>query len=188
MSCGCSKDKQAPEMATVPESFLEGATPSEPTDNPASADKSAPATPARQATARNWPAAIIAKTPSEQDARSGLSDYDGSLGCRKCYAKHLSKAVVELAEFIEDNRRYEELSLCMGDLACAEDHAGALGLDNEKARIREMRAQIWDANTAVIGGLRTMASRATMSAMVEGVKNRAMASRPPAKQVSDKAK
>ena len=103
---------------------------------------------------------------------TGLESYSDSMGCMKCLAKHLSKAAVEAAEYAEEPGRDLELALCIGDLACAEDHAKALGLPHEADRIRSIRESVWVdagaasarilrmASSAVRGSLQRMAAEA----------------------------
>lgn len=78
------------------------------------------------------------------------AQYDNSMACYKCYIKHLSKAAVQADEVVESDGRDHEMSLCMGNIACAEDHAGALGLFNDRERLRMLRDNIWrrDANVS----------------------------------------
>ena len=99
------------------------------------------------------------KTSKPQEA-VGTESYTNSLGCAKCYAKHLAKAVVQWSEFREDASRLAELSLCIGNIGCAEDHAAALGREGERARLRNVRVLIYDAPHAVAGELQEIAAEA----------------------------
>lgn len=85
--------------------------------------------------------------------------YSGGLGCRMCYAKHLAKASVELSEYLEDNSRYSELAMFVGDVACAGDHASALGEQQEAAELRNIRRSAMSSpSRAMCDRLREMAS------------------------------
>lgn len=74
---------------------------------------------------------------------TGGSQYNDPMACYHCYVKHLSKASVEASEVCESDGREHEMSLCLGNIACAEDHAEALGLSTEKEILRRMRDRIW---------------------------------------------
>lgn len=113
--------------------------------------------------------------PADRPRRFSMprpGDYENSLGCAKCYAKHLAKAIVELGEYAEDSSRYEELSLCMGDIACAEDHAGALGLEEDKEMLRKCRDMIWETDNNAVRILRQLSVKATKNAVFEAEKDR----------------
>lgn len=109
--------------------------------------------------------------PAPRRASGTPSDsYSDSMGCMRCLAKHLSKAAVEAAEYAEERGRESELALCIGDLACAEDHAKALGLPHEAERIRSLRDAVWhDAGSAAHGILRMASSavRGSLQRMAE---------------------
>ena len=107
------------------------------------------------------------------DAQQGYAgNYEDGMACAKCYAKHLAKAIVELGEYSEDTSRIEELSLCMGDIACAEDHAGALGLEEEKNLLRRCREMIWNTDNGAVKILRQLSVKATRTALFEADKER----------------
>lgn len=95
------------------------------------------------------------------------SNYGGTYKCMRCYCKHLSKAVIEYSEFMEDQSRSAELSMCIGDLACAEDHAVALGKRDEASRIRMIRGQVWSSNDSVLNDIRSLASDAVNMVLLE---------------------
>lgn len=85
-----------------------------------------------------------------------------SLACRFCYLKHVSKAYVELMEYIEDTSRVAEMALAIGDIGCAEDHARALSLTTAP-ELREIRRQIPDEPSASLERLRVFMERAAKS-------------------------
>jgi hypothetical protein len=82
------------------------------------------------------------------------------MACGKCLAKHLSKASVEYSEVLEDASRYTELSFCIGDLACAEDHASALGWSDMKDKIRSARESVYSFEKSTYDDLVSLASEA----------------------------
>lgn len=90
-----------------------------------------------------------------------------SVACAKCLAKHLSKAAVEYAEFLEDGSRLTELSLCVGNLACAEDHAAALGRRDFASRIRRARDTVFSRSESAGDELGVLAVSAVSSVMSE---------------------
>lgn len=101
-----------------------------------------------------------------------IGSYGETAGCSKCYAKHLSKAAIEYSEYLEDSSRYAELSLCMGDMACAEDHASALGREKDRERIHELRNRAWSADRLVRTELQRMAVEATRAAVEDDANER----------------
>lgn len=115
-------------------------------------------------------------------SRSNGDEYSGGLGCAQCYVKHLSKAAVEAAEYFETSGREAEFVLCLGDLACAEDHARALGMERERLEIRSIRDMLWEGRSDAVGvitGLATGAVKAISRAA------RAKASTEAAKSAAD---
>lgn len=100
-------------------------------------------------------------------------NYSNSYQCMKCYAKHLSKAQVEYAEALEDRSRSLELSLCLGDLACAEDHAEALNRRDDKKAIKSIRDRLWTFAPGTLQEMQRLASEAVKMVLSEqNVKNR----------------
>lgn len=61
------------------------------------------------------------------------------LACRQCLEKHLGAAAVLAGEVAEVPSRRVERVLCAGHLACAEEHARALGWTDFAATIRKSR-------------------------------------------------
>ncbi len=104
-----------------------------------------------------------ARVYSRSTSKTDGNEYDSSLGCWQCYIKHLSKAAVEAGEFFEEEGREAEFSLCIGDLACAEDHARALGLAAERNTIRRFRSQMWLGDGFVASEIAKFASNAVKS-------------------------
>lgn len=106
-----------------------------------------------------------------------MSDsYSSSYRCAKCLSKHLSKAAVEYAEAIEDRTRNMELALCIGDLACAEDHAFALGKNDRKAQIRSLRDRVWLMSPLVLQEMQRLASDAIRMVLLEQGREKSMGS------------
>ena len=85
----------------------------------------------------------------------------------RCYAKHLSKALVEASEYFEADGRESEFALCIGDIACAEDHARSLGLEAERSTLRGVRNMMWDGRKEAMGVLGDMAASAVRMAVSE---------------------
>jgi hypothetical protein len=82
-------------------------------------------------------AAHVGPLPQEENVVSNKG-----LACDECLNKHLSKAAVLLAEY-QTNQEYKlEFKLCVGNLACAEDHALALGQAKRAEAIRKLRKEI----------------------------------------------
>lgn len=106
------------------------------------------------------------------------TNYSEGAGCVMCYVKHLSKASIEFTEFLEDNSRYEEFSRFIGDLACAEDHAAALGKDAEKEAIRDIRNRAWDMDPALAKELQAIVNKATRNAVISRMKENMNRSKP----------
>jgi hypothetical protein len=116
------------------------------------------------------------------------SSYDDPMACYKCYVKHLSKASVEAEEYVEDQSRNHELSQCMGNIACAEDHAAALGLTSDKDALRTMRERMWTVDRSVPRELLNMAAKAISSLRaIESSKARKEAPAPVKPHVMDGA-
>ena len=110
--------------------------------------------------AKSERAATVAATRA-----AGTQSYEDALGCVKCYAKHVSKALVQWHEWREDNSRTAELALCIGNIGCAEDHAAALDRHADAEKLRDIRAHIWDADVVVAGELQTLAAGAIRAAL-----------------------
>lgn len=91
---------------------------------------------------------------------SSQSSYMDPLKCARCYSKHLSKAAVEYQEFLEDPSRFAELSLAVGDVGCAEDHAQALGRQADRDALRAARGRMLMADQSVRSELLSMAAAA----------------------------
>jgi len=136
------------------------------------------------------PPSPVARSVSPALVQSQSGTYANGLSCRKCYLKHLSKASIELSEYLEDNTRYTEYSLCVGDIACAEDHARALGETKQADELRETRSMIMDAPSILhCVKLRDMSAAQMQKIIAEGMdekarmmpvkKNGPMAARPP---------
>lgn len=105
--------------------------------------------------------------------KSGGEEYSESSGCRQCLAKHLSKAAVEASEYFEEQGREAEFSLCIGDIACAEDHAASLGLRDTKVKLRSVRDMMWSGDQGAVALLREMAVNAVKSAMAVSAASKA---------------
>lgn len=108
------------------------------------------------------PVAVVATT---QD-HAGTKSFDDSLACGRCYAKHLSKALVQFREWREDETRDAELSLCLGNIGCAEDHAAALRREADRKRLRDLRERIWEKPELVEPELQRLAAEATRAVVV----------------------
>lgn len=69
-----------------------------------------------------------APTPAQPVRLDLVVRADGNpLACERCLRKHLAKALVYAAEAREEDRRDAEAALCVANLACAAEHADALG-------------------------------------------------------------
>ena len=139
MGCGCNKARKEEEMNG--------------SNNP-NAGAAQPAQAARK---------IVPSARQQAPAPVGSSSYDDPMACYRCYIKHLSKASVEAAEVAEDVGRAHELSQCIGNMACAEDHAAALGLQTETEVLRSLRNRVWSADRSVPKELLDMAASAVVS-------------------------
>ena len=142
----------------------------------------------------NRNSSIPYKGAKKMDAMQGQSgsngNYEDTLACAKCYAKHLSKAEVEYAEYSEDQTRIAELSLCIGDIACAEDHAQALRRTQDKEALRRIRDRIVSSarqDPNVVAELRNLAVQA-MRSVVDKVKADARMAEERAKKAAEEAK
>lgn len=80
--------------------------------------------------------------PAPQQAEKAVVETVNGLACSECLEKHLSKAAVLLGEYQSNNEYKLELKLCIGNLACAEDHALALGEIKKAEAIRLIRKEI----------------------------------------------
>ena len=101
------------------------------------------------------------------------------MACRRCLAKHLSKAAIQAEEVLEDPGRHMELAMCVGNIACAEDHAFSLGMRSEMEVLRRIRNTVWTNAEAALRDLWPMAERAAASVVYsEPVKELARAVRP----------
>ena len=94
------------------------------------------------------------------ETKNGMTSYEDPLACSKCYAKHLTKALVQWTEYLEDKTRIAELALCLGNIGCAEDHAAALRLEADRRKLRDIRAHVWDAEFVVARELQEAAGEA----------------------------
>ena len=101
--------------------------------------------------------------PPESDV--GSKSFDDPLACGRCYAKHLGKSLVLFREWREDNTRAAELALCIGNIGCAEDHAAALGKDEERKRLHDLRELIYEHPSQVESALKELAAGAIRSAL-----------------------
>lgn len=125
-----------------------------------------------------------------QDAPRSDS-YSLGFACRKCLFKHLSKAAVELSEYIEDDSRYAEFSLCVGDLSCAEDHARALNDAVLADTIKGVRSSVTDSpsihqcsrirDLAAVQAKELLDSRSTPTTLLEA-RSRIRSPEPPTKK------
>lgn len=61
------------------------------------------------------------------------------LACAQCLEKHIGAAAVLAGEVAEEPSRLAERVLCAGHLACAEEHARALGWYGFAATVRKSR-------------------------------------------------
>lgn len=102
-----------------------------------------------------------------QTAATLSQNYSNSYQCKKCYSKHLSKAQIEYAEVLEDKSRSMELSMCLGDLACAEDHAEALGRLDDKKAIKSIRDRLWGLLPGTLQDIQRLASEAVKMVLSE---------------------
>lgn len=105
--------------------------------------------------------------------RTGLRSYNDALGCGRCYAKHLAKALTQWEEYLEDNTRDAELALCFGNLGCAEDHAVALGREPDRRRIHDLRERIYENPAGVKDELFALAALAVRVSMQAAASERA---------------
>lgn len=113
----------------------------------------------------------------KMEAKNGTASYEDPLACGRCYAKHLAKALVLWQEYREDNARLAELSLCLGNIGCAEDHAAALGREADRRKLREIRTHVWDADFVVARELQEAAASAVKLAVQAEAARRAQAAR-----------
>lgn len=88
------------------------------------------------------------------------SSYDDPMACYRCYVKHLAKAAVQADEYMEDRSRSHELAQCIGNVACAEDHAAALNLPTDREALRRLREGLWSGDVTISKTLLDMSVRA----------------------------
>lgn len=94
------------------------------------------------------------------------------MACMRCYAKHLAKAAVQAGEVEEDPSRARELAMCVGNIACAEDHAMALGMGDERAALRRIRSMVWTNASYASRELWSLAESASASVVAEEARKR----------------
>jgi len=125
------------------------------------------------------------------DAQQGYTgNYEDGMACAKCYAKHLAKAGVECSEYLEDQTRMTELSLCIGDIACAEDHAQALKRMQDRETLHKIRDRLMSSarqDPNAVAELRNLATQATKFVM-DRVKADARAAEEKAKKAEEERK
>jgi hypothetical protein len=155
MACGCSKNRAAAQAARRSEKTMDS-NDTRPQQAGVSQAADGPAV-----------SVIVPEAQRRAAVRSGGAEYENTIGCRQCYSKHLSKAVVEASEYFEEQGRESEFALCIGDIACAEDHALALGLVEERRRLREIRDMMWAGDSGAVAALISMASAAVSKALSE---------------------